>query len=1270
MSSENPRTPLSAAERFAAIFEQSPLSIQIISPEGKIVRVNRAWERLWGVTLDQIEGYNILEDRQLEENGVMPYIKRAFAGEAVETPPVIYDPNATIPDITKHENPVRWTTAVAYPIKDEAGHVREIILIHEDITEQRRAEEKLKESESLYRALFETTLDGIMVVDEQGVYVDVNESLCRILKTTREKLIGAHFNDYMVFERAEDARKAFAELKETGTFKGDFPIRAADGSVVELSWSSRANFIPGLHVCVARDLSARRLMENELRHSEEKYRSLLENANDIIYSHDLQGRYLTINRAGEEITGYTREEILGGLNMGEVVAPEFLQRAKQMIARKLENPSPTVYELDIITKRGERITLEVSTRVSFRDGQPVAIEGVARDVTERKRIEAEKARLAEQVERQRKHLQEMVASVPGVVWEAWGEPDEAGQRIDFVSDYVETMLGYTVEEWLSTPNFWLTIVHPEDKEKAAEAAAKKFRSGEKGSSRFRWVAKDGRVIWVEAQSVVIADEAGNPVGMRGVTMDITERRQKEEIEHFLAEASTTLASSLDYETTLSTVAALAVPHFADWCAIDILEEDETLNRLAVAHVDPEKVSWAREINEKYPPNPDAPQGLHNVLRTGQSEFYPHITDEMLVQGAYDEEHLKLMREIGFRSAMLVPLKVRDKIFGVITFVNTESRHHTAEDLAAAEDLASRAALAVENARLFRTEQETRRAAERTSNHLARLQAVSTSLSQALTPEQVAEAVIEQGINSLGAYAGTVVSFDEQSLELELISSVGFPKEVVRKWKRFSLNQKVPLAEAIRERMPVLVDSFDSFTERYPQLGVLGSITGSKALVAFPLIIEGRTIGALGLSFTTEQKFNEDDRAFMLALAQQCAQALERARLYENERELRSEAEAANRTKDEFLATVSHELRTPLNAIVGWSSLLKSNKLDAEAAARAVETIERNGRVQAQIIEDLLDVSRIITGKLHLDRRPVELDSVIRTTLETVRPTADSKNIYIKTGIEQVAPILGDPARLQQILWNLLSNAIKFTPKDGKIEVKMRQTNSGAEISIRDNGQGIAPEFLPFVFDRFRQADGSSTRQHGGLGLGLSIVRHLVEMHGGSVGVESPGLDQGATFTINLPIITAGNTFAKNPLPDGEFNEFQTDHADLLKGMRVLVVDDENDALQLLKTIIEGCGAETRAAESAAEAMEILKNFEPDILISDIGMPGEDGYSLIRKVRSLESNGKRISAVALTAYAREEDRMRALLAGFQVHVAKPVNPVELIAVIGGLVGFRK
>ncbi|HEX8144609.1 MAG TPA: PAS domain S-box protein [Pyrinomonadaceae bacterium] len=1400
---EDSESQSSTEDRFRAILEQSPFSIQIMSADGRIIRVNRAWEELWGVTLEQLDGYNILEDEQLVRKGIMPYIRRGFAGEALELPPVLYDPDATIPNITRHKEPQRWTKAVIYPIKDGAGRVREVVLMHEDITARILAEEKMRVSEARYRTLFETTLDGIMVVDEQGRYVEVNESLCRLLKAPREKLIGSHFSEHMVAERLHDAEKAFNTLRETGVFAGDFPVRAADGSTVEVEWTSRAHFLPGLHVCFARDvterkrteealresesryqraaesgrvgiwdlnlesnelylapnlkamlgyrdeelrnhlddwcnlvhpddkekalaatrahlegnapryevevrrrhkeghylwflaqgtalkdgsgkayrltgsdtdITPRKQMEGELRRNEARYRSLLENANDIIYSHDLEGNYLSINRAGSEATGYTRAEILGGLNIANVVAPEHLERAKQMTMLKLEDPTPTIYEVDIIARDGRRLTLEVSTRISFEEGRPV-VEGVARDVTERRRAEQERARLAAQVEEQRKHLQAMVSSVPGVVWEAWGEPDASHQRIDFVSDYVEKMLGYSVEEWLSTPNFWLSIVHPEDKEHAAREATRTYTSGRRGTNQFRWIAKDGRIVWVESQSVAICDAEGRPIGMRGVTMDISERKQKEANERFLAEASTALASSLDYETTLRTVARLAVPHFADWCSVDIAGEDGTLSRLAVAHIDPEKVAWAHELQKRYPPDPAQPLGVYNVMRTGRSEFYPDIPDELLVQGAIDEEHLDVMRRIGFRSVMLVPLKTRDKTLGVLSFVNTEaSRHHTQEELALAEDLAYRAALAVDNARLYRAEQQTRLAAERTSGLLMRLQAVSTSLSQALTPQQVSTAVIEQGVNSLGAHAGTVVLLTNHASELEIVATVGFPQEVSERWQRFSVAQRVPIAAAVREKKPVIIESLAPWKERYPSLGPLASVTGSKALIAFPLVVEGRTIGALGLSFPQEQSFSEDDLTFMLALAQQCAQALERARLYETEKQLRTEAETANRIKDEFLATVSHELRTPLTAIVGWASLLRNNKLDEDATARAMETIERNAKAQTQIIEDLLDVSRIITGKLRLEARSTELDSIIRTALEALRPAAETKELTVTAELDAAAgTVWGDPARLQQVMWNLLSNAVKFTPKGGQVEVKLRRADSQVEIVVSDTGQGISAEFLPFVFDRFRQADGSTTRAYGGLGLGLAIVRHLVEMHGGTVRAESGGKGLGSTFIITLPLMAAQAVQMDSTPPSTEPPEESSpvNCAPSLDDVRILIVDDEEDARIILTLIVERCGASVRAVRSAREALAALREFKPHILVSDIGMPDEDGYTLIKKVRALKpEEGGKIPAIALTAYAREEDRMRALLAGFQVHIPKPVNPAELIAVVGGLTEIRR
>ena len=392
------------------------------------------------------------------------------------------------------------------------------------------------------------------------------------------------------------------------------------------------------------------------------------------------------------------------------------------------------------------------------------------------------------------------------------------------------------------------------------------------------------------------------------------------------------------------------------------------------------------------------------------------------------------------------------------------------------------------------------------------------------------------------------------------------------------------------------------------------------------------------------------------------------------RQARKTAEEANRLKDEFLATVSHELRTPLNAILGWANLLRSGNLDAKAVARAIETIERNARSQAQLIEDLLDVSRIITGNLRLDVRPIEPTAFIEAALEAVRPAAESKGVRLQKIVDTGVPsVSGDHNRLQQVVWNLLSNAVKFTPRDGRVSISLTRVNSHLEIAVSDTGEGIAEDFLPFVFDRFRQADGTSTRRHGGLGLGLAIVRHIVELHGGAVSVASDGVGTGSTFTVKLPLVPVYQTEqnGKREHPAANENLPPLESAERLDAATILIVDDEPDARELLATVLRERGAHVATYASVAEIMHALKTAAPDVIVSDIEMPGEDGYEFIKKLRALPANeGGKIPAVALTAYARTEDRLRALRAGYQMHISKPVELNELVAVVASLVERAK
>ena len=404
-----------------------------------------------------------------------------------------------------------------------------------------------------------------------------------------------------------------------------------------------------------------------------------------------------------------------------------------------------------------------------------------------------------------------------------------------------------------------------------------------------------------------------------------------------------------------------------------------------------------------------------------------------------------------------------------------------------------------------------------------------------------------------------------------------------------------------------------------------------------------------------------DRSLRYALELHRAQQ-ERAQLLEREQRAREEAQAANRAKDEFLATLSHELRTPLNAILGWSRLLASGSLDPDAARHAIDVIDRNTRLQAQLIEDLLDISRIITGKLRLDLRPTPLAAVIEGALESVRTAADARRIRIEADLSASGEaVLCDPARMQQVVWNLLTNAVKFTPDEGCVTIGVTRQASAVTIHVSDTGIGIDPDFLPLVFDRFRQQDSASTRQHGGLGLGLAIAKHLVELHGGTIEALSAGINRGATFLVRVPV-TAGA-----PAGAGSGLSAALGELPALDGVHVLIVDNEPDSRGLIRAVLEECGASVDEAASAGEALDRLRARRPDVLLTDIAMPAEDGYSLIRKVRALDDGRTVLPAAAFTAFATAQDRARALLAGFQAHIPKPVEPSELAAVVAALAG---
>ena len=479
-----------------------------------------------------------------------------------------------------------------------------------------------------------------------------------------------------------------------------------------------------------------------------------------------------------------------------------------------------------------------------------------------------------------------------------------------------------------------------------------------------------------------------------------------------------------------------------------------------------------------------------------------------------------------------------------------------------------------------------------------------------------------------------------------------------------VNSTGPNSRAVRTNQVIITNDVLSATVSQPAF-LIGPDTGLRpqSSLAAPMSVMGRIIGTIEVQTYERAAYGDEHVTAMRMAANLTAVAIENVGLLERESGARATAEESNRLKDEFLATVSHELRTPLTAILGWALMLEGGSLPSDMAARAVETIKRNAKAQAQIIDDILDVSRIITGNLYLELQPIELESVLEAAINVVRPTAEAKGIHIHLNVNQgPLTVSGDANRLQQVFWNLLSNAVKFTPSGGDVSVNLRQVDSCVEIEVTDSGQGISPEFLPFVFDRFRQADSTSTRQHGGLGLGLAIARHLIEIHGGAIEARSKGEGKGATFTVRLPSVGSVNA----SLTSVTEVELVESHAHLspqglLSGVHVLVVDDDEDTLELLSAALRSRSAQVTSVSSAAQAIDAIKTFRPDVLVSDIAMPGEDGYELIQKIIALGVE-PRIPAIAITAYAKKEDKETALLAGYQRYLSKPVELGEFISAV--------
>jgi PAS domain S-box-containing protein len=781
----------------------------------------------------------------------------------------------------------------------------------------------------------------------------------------------------------------------------------------------------------------------------------------------------------------------------------------------------------------------------------------------------------------------------------------------------------------------LAAVHPEDRAAVRRRCEECARDGSDFDMEFRVLRADGTVHWVADKARAFLDADGRPLYMTGACAEITSRKLEAEA---LRESDERLRAIFDHAAVGIAMAAFDgyfIEMNAKFCEILGYSVAELcqLTFSTITHPD-DRATTMTEVGR---------------LLAGA---IPHYSLEKRYMRSDGSIVWCLATVTLLRNAAGEP----DRFIGVV------------EDITARKD--AEAALREE------------------SRTLEVLNEMGRTLAATLDVRALIQAVTDAGTELSGASVGAFLynTIDDNGDARELVTVCGAPIDAFE--RPGPLRSTALFGPILGGELPLRCDDVLAAPRDGP-LGPLHEMPDGhppvRSYLAVPVRSHtGEVLGGLFFGHPDPCVFTTRSERLAVGVAAQAGVALDNARLYEaarraaeerkvlldSERAARSDAERVSELKDAFLATLSHELRTPLNAILGWSHILRTGARDDTDLQKGLQTIERNARAQTQLIEDLLDMSRITSGKLRLDIQPIQPLSFIEAALDTVTTAADAKGIRIERFLDPAAgPIYGDPGRLQQVIWNLLSNAIKFTPKGGKVQVVLERVNSHIEISVADTGCGIKPAFMPYLFDRFRQADSATTRQFGGLGLGLSIVKSLVELHGGTVQARSPGENQGTTVTVHLPLtVVHGSPAPERRHPRAPQPVAAPFVASELAGLKVLVVDDQPDARDLVQRVLQDCGARVMTAASADEALVLVERERPDVLVSDIGMPDADGYELLRRVRARSpEQGGRVPAIALTAFARSEDRTRALRAGFLVHVSKPVDPSELVATVASVAG---
>jgi PAS domain S-box-containing protein len=812
-------------------------------------------------------------------------------------------------------------------------------------------------------------------------------------------------------------------------------------------------------------------------------------------------------------------------------------------------------------------------------------------------------------------------------------------EVIYANEALLRMIGRTAEELTAGQVQWHELVAPEWRPRALEAFQELKTHGGCAPYEAEYLRRDGTRVWGLFTGVPTGDER-----VAAFVLDITERKKAEELLRFLAEASRILASSLDYQTTLDRVARLVVPILADWCDIQVLDETGGIRRVAVTHSDPNKIALAYEMDRRYPVDPDSPRGVPQVLRTGQPEIYPQIPDELLVAGASDAEHLRIIRELGLKSALVMPLSARGRTLGAITLVYAESdRRYTAEEVALAEDLARRAGTAVDNARLFSEAQAAVRLHQTVEQKLILLTEATSALIGSLNLDRVLAAILALARRLVAADAYAVWRHDWTTERWTVAASEGLSAQyrsaVTEVLQHSREMPDAPLVIGDIDREPVLA-GHHALLER----------EGIRSMLVSPLRMHSVVGGTLVFYYRQAHTFDDIELKVSGALANLAASAIATTELYQAATRRAEQLAEADRLKDQFLAMLAHELRNPLGAISNAIQVIQRTQPASPAFDRAREVVQRQNTHMASLVDQLLDVSRISHGKIELHPRRLDLARLVRDTCEDHRRVLEAAELSLDVDAPE-GPLWvdGDPTRLRQALGNLLQNAAKFTPPGGHVTVRAAadEERERTQVMVADTGIGIPAELLPHLFDAFVQADRSLDRTQGGLGLGLALVKGIIGLHGGRVHAQSEGVGRGAQFIFELPSMPAS----------ADTEEFSDPRVVDAGRLRVLIIEDNADAAETLRDLLELSGHQVQVAFSGLSGVEVARRFSPDVVLCDLGLPGMDGYAVAAELRRQpETASARL--IAITGYGQEEDLRRTAEAGFDAHLIKPVDVESL------------